>query len=208
MSQDKQASKVRKVTQSSEIPQHLEMKESTKEVKQKKFTMQKRGEQTVTHHLFKAKVAQFLKNESFKKDTPALHPVKHEHIYHTVDSRGNPIKYTGFVGGHCHEVITKTDSDGNITVECGPPLARKVIQDRAGRAKTVYKEISFFDKHANEGDGETIVDHHSHEMVYMGSEVWTHDDMKARGGARAVPVEDPLQAQRDTLAQAGVGINA
>lgn len=203
--QEQKAPRVRKVTDAEEIPAHMKMQTNTAPPA-KAFRMIERGGLSVTHHLFKAKVAKFLKNDSYKKDNPMLVAMAHEHIFHTVDSRGKPMAHCGFVGGHTHEVTIKTNADGEMTVECGPPVKVERVKDRTGRVKTKYVPVRFFDAFANDGDGEMIVDDHKHEMEYRGSEVWTQAEMKAKGGTIAVSLDDGLTKQRELLKKASVTI--
>lgn len=203
--QEQKAPRVRKVTDAEEIPAHMKMK-SEPPAAAKSFKMIERGSVEVTHHLFKALVAKFLKNDSYKKDNPLLVPMAHEHIYHTVDSRGKPLQHCGFVGGHTHEVTVKTLDDGTMQVSCGPALKVQVTKDRTGRRKTKYVPVQFYDAFANDGEGEMVVDDHRHEMEYRGSEVWTQAEMKKRGGSVAVSLDDGLTKQRDLLKKTGVSI--
>lgn len=171
----------------------------------------KRGAQEVKHHLFKAEVAQFLKNDSFKKDNPLLIPMEHAHIYHSCDSLGRPIAHTGFVGGHCHEVKIDNHPDGSITVECGPPLKKEVYKGRDGRKKTRFVPVKFFDKYAGEDDesatgGEWKVDAHTHILRYIGTETWSGEEMMARGGRKVAPMDDGLAGLHATIQKAGVSI--
>lgn len=197
-----------KITSAQRVPAHT--KEITEKVNATKtFSPFARGMNAVTHHLFKASVSEFLKNDSYKKDDPTLIPMKHEHIYHTCDSMGRPIMHTGFVGGHCHEVNVVESSNGELTVECGPPLKKEIYKGRDGRKKTRFVPVKFFDKYAGE-DGEDSgvwkVDAHVHDMVYLGSETWTGEQMQARSGKTAAPMDDGLAAARATIQKAGVTI--
>lgn len=203
--QDQKAPKVRKVTDAREIPAHLEMKADA-EPKTREFKFVEKNSISVTHHLFKAKVAKFLKNNSYKKDNPDLIPMAHEHIFHTVDSRGKKMTHCGFVGGHTHEIKVVENPDGTMTVECGPPVKQVVTKDRTGRRKTKFVPVEFYDAFARDGEGEMIVDSHIHDMEYRGSEVWTQAEMKARGGAVAVSLDDGLAKQREVLKKANVQI--
>lgn len=203
--QEQKAPRVRKVTDAEEIPAHMKMK-SEPAAPQKSFRMIERGSVQVTHHLFKALVAKFLKNDSYKKDNPMLVPMAHEHIYHTVDSRGKPLTHCGFVGGHTHEVKVTENKDGTLNVVCGPPVKVQVTKDRNGRRKSKYVPVQFFDAFAGDGEGELVVDDHTHEMEYRGSEVWTQAEMKTRGGSAAVSLDDGLSKQRELLKNASVSI--
>lgn len=170
-----------------------------------------RGAKAVTHHLFKAEVAKFLKNDSYKKDNPILIPMEHAHIYHSCDSLGRPIDHTGFVGGHCHEVKITDNGDGSISVECGPPLRKEIFKGRDGRKKTRFVPVRFFDKFAGEDDesahgGEWKVDAHTHKMTFMGSETWSGEEMMARGGRKVAPMDDGLAGLHATIQKAGVSI--
>lgn len=203
--QEQKAPRVRKVTDAQEIPAHMKMQ--TGEVPQAKtFKMMEKGSVSITHHLFKANVAKFLKNDSYKKDNPQLIAMEHSHIFHTVDSRGKPMMHCGFVGGHTHEIKVKENADGTMTVECGPPVKVHVTKDRTGRRKTKFVPVQFYDAFANDGEGETIIDSHVHEMEYRGSEVWTQAEMKARGGTMAVSLDDGLTKQRELLKKANVSM--
>ena len=171
----------------------------------------KRGAQAVTHHLFKADVAKFLKNDSYKKDNPLLIPMEHAHIYHSCDSLGRPIAHTGFVGGHCHEVTITNQDDGSISVECGPPLKKEIFKGRDGRKKTRFVPVKFFDKYAGEDSeshdgGEWKVDAHTHPMLYLGTETWSGEEMMERGGRKVTPMDDGLASLQQTIQKAGVSI--
>lgn len=198
-----------KITSAQRVPAHT--KEITEKVNATKtFTPFARGMNSVTHHLFKAGVAEFLKNDSYKKDDPTLIPMKHEHIYHTCDSMGRPIIHTGFVGGHCHEIKVVQSESGEMTIECGPPLKKEIFKGRDGRKKTRFVPVKFFDKYAGDEDGNESgvwkVDAHVHDMIYMGSETWTGEQMQARSGKTAAPMDDGLAAARATIQKAGVTI--
>lgn len=210
-----------KVRSSKTVEAHTEFETSPKDhvAPKQTFTKALKTAQEVNHHLFKLKYAKFMANSSYKKDNPVLTPMEHAHIYHTVDSMGRPQEFCGYVGGHTHRVKVIENADGTLSVECGPPLKKQTIKDRAGRNKSKMVPVKFFDKFAGadseevdengepiSSGGRWIVDDHKHDLEYGRMEVWTVGDIQSRGGKMAASLDDGLNKQRDLLKSEGVSI--
>lgn len=208
-----------RVRSGAQVPAHAKLEESKTQTKAQTFTSALKAASTVVHHLFKLKVAKFMKNDSWKKDAPEFHFLEHCHIYHTVDSMGRPQEFCGYVGGHTHRVKVVENEDGTVTAEVGPPLMKQSYKGRDGRTKTKMVAVRFFDKYAGKeseeldengepmiSGGKWIVDDHSHELEYGKKEIWTIGEMQARGGKLIAPMDDGLSHQREVLKKADVSI--
>lgn len=133
-----------------------------------------KGTSEFRHDLFKADVATFKKNVSYKKGVLQLVSVEHSHIYHTHSSQGRPMQFTSTIGGHFHEVTTTVDAEGNIVAKCGPPL-RTIVKKKASGSKRVNEPVRWYD----DDKEDYVVDNHRHEMLYMHSEYLTQEKVAA-----------------------------
>ncbi len=106
-----------------------------------------RGEGEVIHDLFKLESANFQKNIGLP-NRPRWEPTAHCHYFHTRDGSGRPQKYASSIGGHTHEVIVKTDEQGNLIAECGPAVRL----------------------HRNNREDKFPNDEHTHDVKYLVSE--------------------------------------
>jgi hypothetical protein len=124
------------------------------------------------HHLFKAEVAPVLKNVSFRPGNPEIVKIEHCHFFHTIDSRLKEQRYTTPTNNHYHEVKWFVDSDGELRAECGPPIRKVQKTRRDGSTYSVEGEISYKNEyHDRNNMPADIVDDHTHDMTYVGSEL-------------------------------------
>jgi hypothetical protein len=123
------------------------------------------------HHLFKAEVADTLKNTSWTRGNPKIVKIEHCHFFHTIDSNLREQKYTTPVNNHYHKVSWFIDSDGELRAECGPPIRKVTKTRRDGSTRTVEEPITFENDHTEEnGLEDTIIDDHRHDMTYIGTD--------------------------------------
>jgi len=171
-----------------------------------KFKM--KGSRTIFHHLFRAQLADFLKNKSFKKDQPDITKVPHVHFYHTCNSTGKPQQFTAAVGGHFHEVTWSLDPiSGEPVAKCGPPLKKVALPGPDGLTVYENQPIEFLDKVGSMGKrGRLIVDEHTHDMLYEGTDEITSDKIRETQGATRAALTDGLESARQTLAANNVSI--
>ena len=131
-----------------------------------------KGEVTFEHNLFKLVEAELLHNVSWKQYQPKLVPMKHGHIFHSVNDRtGTPNIYSSPIGGHFHEVKTEWahDEEGNLILvkaECGPALCKVKRKLRSGEVKTVTERVAFL----TDDETRPHVDDHTHEVLYIDTE--------------------------------------
>lgn len=129
-----------------------------------------RSQQTFMHHLFKAAVAKMHKNVSWVKNSPKFVEVEHVHFFHTKNSMGMAQEYTNEIGGHFHKIEWGVDAKGNPVAKCGPALKKVNKRGRGGLMTTINKAVSWVDKYDDESEEKTIIDDHTHEMEYLGTD--------------------------------------
>lgn len=148
-----------------------------------------KGTKEFEHHLFKLKVATMKRNISWKFKEPMIREIEHCHWYHSLDDRTfQPEHRSQAVGGHYHEMsydFGKPDANGNPTVVCGPPMRLDTKKLPGGR--TIQKPGPVVYEAVNEaGEEVKIVDSHTHEISYEGTEVLTQIGLsEARNMERA-----------------------
>ena len=126
-----------------------------------------RNQMETESHLFKAELARCLKVDKWGAEK--VKRVEHVHFFHSHNSQGKEMTQTAAVGGHIHEVSYGVDSDGNWVAKCGPPL-RKVTRLVAGVPRVKYEKITYKNPDYTGDNDEILVDDHTHEMTYRGSE--------------------------------------
>lgn len=137
-----------------------------------------RGSKEVEHDLFKLKVAKMIRNFSWIWRKPMLSEIEHVHHFHSVnDTTLQPNKTCSPVGNHHHECTvdwTKKGPDGvGPLVTVGPPLRMGVKKIGGGRTIRKAEPIVYERLNENNGELERIVDTHTHEVEYLGSETFT-----------------------------------
>lgn len=166
-----------------------------------------------TDDLFKLKVGIGKRNISWKAREPNLVTYEHCHFFHSInDTTMQPNKYCTPTGGHFHEVTIKRDAKGEIVkMECGPALEmvpRKTGKGPSRRATPVAWE-SFLSENEQERlshEGQSIPefklvrDNHTHELEYLGSEVFTAGSRQNRrqeeqAKVKAASVGQPVSMQ-------------
>lgn len=148
-----------------------------------------RSQQTIYHHLFKALLASFKKNVSWKAKVIDLHDIEHVHHFHSVNSHGMPQKFTNIVGGHFHEVAWELGPNGEPVAKCGPAL-RKVTRKTPIGMKTVT-EIVQWETYNDQGQPIMVQDKHSHTMQYIGTDVLTQEAIQATQKANSAAFVSP-----------------
>ena len=135
---------------------------------------------TFDSDLFKLEVATMKKNVSFVKGQPRIEDIDHCHHYHSRDSQGRVQKYSNKVGGHFHEIITTVDKKtGKPTVVCGPAIREHIKKIRPGKVKKVNVPVSY----QNEDTDIDIVDNHTHEITYRGSDKLSQAKIRSQQAA-------------------------
>ena len=160
------------------------------------------GTRTILHHLFRAELANFKKNRSWKKDQPDLTDVPHVHFYHTVNSTGKVQQYTAAVGGHFHEVEWRLNPEtGEPEAKCGPPLKKVAVPGPDGLTVHEIQEIEFVDKVGKMGKrGAVLKDTHTHKMSYERTDEINSDEIRASQSAARAQISDGLEGARAVLA--------
>jgi len=118
------------------------------------------------HSLYKLLTATFKKNTSFT-NFPTWEDAEHVHFFHSISSSGDPQTTCVPIGGHFHEMIIVTPATETepAVYKCSGPL-KKVRQ-----------------KNPSTGQWEVVavpangVDHHTHEVQYKHSEIWSPTPM-------------------------------
>ena len=118
------------------------------------------------HDLFKLGLAVMRKNVSWKKFRPELVPMEHTHFFHTHSSSGTKQEHSVPVGGHFHKVEVFVNPDGSMGGKCGPALRKVDKKLSNGVVKTSIELVKF--SHEEQGD---LQDDHTHEVLYLGSEM-------------------------------------
>lgn len=150
--------------------------------------------------LFKCSVAIMKKNESFVHKKPQLVDLEHTHIYRSHSGSGQKKIETHKMGGHFHYVEQSTDPVTGLPVaKCGPPMMEMVFMGEDGNTYTrieqvAYEKINASGPHA--GQTTKIVDTHTHEMEYLGSEELSGTILKQQ-----------MEADKAAAAAMGVTIN-
>ena len=148
---------------------------------QPKFKM--RGAQQIFHHLFKATLGKCLKNISFKRGVVDIHQVEHVHFFHSVNSMGMPQRFTNMVAGHFHEITWEIGPNGEPVAKCGPALMKQTKRLPDGTSKTnnvqvKWRDEMFVDPRSGE-QGRDVIDNHTHQMLYMGTDELSNDRVRA-----------------------------
>jgi len=128
-----------------------------------------KGMQSFMHDLFKLEVSNMKRNVSYKKFQPQIEEVEHAHFFHSHDTGGNRNEYCVPVGGHFHKMQITTDKEGQVHAVCGPALKEITTTTRAGTPRNSIVPVSWVD----EALDKEIVDTHTHDVAYKGSEeIW------------------------------------
>jgi hypothetical protein len=129
-----------------------------------------KGSREVVHDLFELKPAIFKQNISYQFFKPNLVDIEHKHFFHSIDKRGLPNHVSSDTAGHFHNMVLKADKDGNMVVECGPPM-RSVVKKNRGKETVVIEQV--FYGATSIGDEGAIVDDHTHDINYIHAEKLT-----------------------------------
>jgi hypothetical protein len=115
-----------------------------------------KSDSQVMHDLYKLESSLMLKNVAIDGHQPEYMKLEHCHIYHTVDSRGQPQDKCSPIGGHFHmiEVVTPSDGDNPPELRCSGP--KKYVLDNVTKKKIIV---------ASEES-----DTHTHKVSYISSE--------------------------------------
>lgn len=169
-----------------------------------------RSKQSIHHHLFKAAVAFFKKNVSWKHKVLDLHNVEHVHHFHSVNSHGMPQKFTNMVGGHFHEVTWEIGSNGEPVAKCGPAL-RKVVRKTPQGARSMNEPVKWPGYDNNTGEEIMVRDEHTHQMEYLGTDILTAESIRqtqkqnAEAMAVAQTMEKPERFENEEVSMEPAG---
>lgn len=126
------------------------------------------------HHLFKLKVAEFMKNVSWVFNEPRLIPMEHGHFFHSINARnGQPNIHCVPTAGHFHLVeIEWDDATGElVSAKCGPALQIKKRM-KGKRLLTNIVPVKFSKDIDLPPQGvANLVDNHTHDVLYLHSTV-------------------------------------
>lgn len=123
--------------------------------------------QEYDHDLFKLTVAKMTKNVALPNTKPEFITLEHCHIFHTIDSAGKRQVVSTAVGGHVHEVKQVGEENGVPILEIGPAM-KFVIKKKYGKMTKILARV-LLEKEGG-ADGGDLVDDHTHDYIYMGSE--------------------------------------
>lgn len=166
------------------------------------------GSRTMLHHLFRAQLADFLKNRSFKPGNPDITKVPHQHFFHTINSSGRAQRYTAAVGGHFHEVTWEINPrTGELEAKCGPPLKKVAFSGPDGLTQYENVPVEWKDTTGSMGKrGATIIDNHVHVMTYEKTDEISPDKIRATQTANRAAVSDGLDSARQALSAEGISV--
>lgn len=122
-----------------------------------------KGDQKIVHDLYRLENENVVNNESpYRNDGEEMLVYKpHSHFYHTYDSSGRALTNSSPTGSHFHAMTITPQPDGlPPIVECGPAVEWKRVQQ--GR-RWVNKLVPY-------QPSKGLVDDHTHEVRYMGSD--------------------------------------
>lgn len=149
-----------------------------------------KGTRELRHDLYKAELAHYKKNVSFKYGHVDLHSVEHIHFFHSINSSGKSQKYTNACGGHFHEITTSIGPDGEMLAECGPPLQYVTRKTSKGTIRDI-KPVEWYDMDTDAMKKDT----HVHRVTYLNSEILTEDGQKMRRKQDAQAILSALGAK-------------
>lgn len=155
-----------------------------------------KGYKEFIHTLFKSTVSSMAKNMSYKFGQPDIIKIEHVHIYHSHDRRGRKNDYTVKTGGHFHEVFWKDkdgkdylDDDDYYSPKLGIALWEKKIRKKSGKVITLIEQVRYW----NDDTDENIKDHHTHDLINLGSEQLSDAKIKARQAANSAAISGMVQ---------------
>ncbi len=151
----------------------------------------RKGDMVFRHDLFELEEAIGKKNLTPYAKNVKIEEVPHRHFFHSHDTRrGKKLTQTFEKQGHFHKVDVTYHKDGTISAICGPPLREQVITDENGDVTGVeVVPVKFRDKTKRMD----IIDNHTHECVYMGSQEMSINGNKARNNQTAKEIATLLK---------------
>lgn len=170
-----------------------------------------RGQQKVHHDLFKLTLAKMKKNVGIDEQVPDIEKVDHVHFYRTVDSNGKALLASAPVGGHHHNVKILFDQKGNIQIahdqngkpildEDGKPFVMAEISEplrwvkkKKGKRWVRFEEQMRIGKIDDGGE----LDEHTHQIVYLRSQMIDVRNIDPKRAAEAAKVESEYRAKRE-----------
>lgn len=152
------------------------------------------------HDCFWASVAKCIQNNSFEYMRLNQEDVEHRHVYHSHNSSGKKLTRTGSNCGHWHSVEHYVDpTTGATMAKCGPAMREATKMSPTGRTYAVIEPV-YFEREVMTGERagttEKVVDNHTHELEYRGSE-----ELSPQG------INDALKDQRALAATMGINID-
>jgi hypothetical protein len=109
-----------------------------------------KGDIKICSDLYRLRVAETIKNESWNDKKPIWVPLEHAHIFRTYDSDGRAHTRCNAVAGHFHEMeIIQQGPDQPPIVKCGPPV-KEVIKFIDGEPVRQIVPVHEKDKHTHE----------------------------------------------------------
>lgn len=143
----------------------MEKSESKKTSKPKQINRVYKNELKIDSDKFMLLEKDCVKNEGYHVDRPVLSNKKHVHHFYSVDSNGKKQIYCGSIAGHAHKCEV-FESDGELKLHVGP-----AIQIHGGKEKPNQVVPA---SPTRTGHPEAIMDNHTHEAVYIGSDEIMH----------------------------------
>lgn len=154
-------------------PKKTEVKPPKEEPAPQNIKIRNRHDAAFRHDIFMSDAKEAARNVSYKHLEPNIVHISHKHVYHSHNNQGKKLSRTNSALGHWHNIDHYIDAKGNIVAKCGPPMHAVQKQSETGKVFDVIEQVSY-DKEEQTGPDAgkiiRIVDSHTHEMTYMGSE--------------------------------------
>jgi len=119
-------------------------------------TRRYRSQMKIESDLFKASLAQAMKNISWSEGDIRLEAVPHVHFFRTFDSDGRQLHATNAVAGHFHMVKYEESDNGPVKIISVSPAMRMVKRKIKGKFVQVAEKLN-----------EALEDEHTHDLEYI-----------------------------------------
>ncbi len=165
-----------------------------------KVQVRNRHDVAFRHDVFMSDAKDCARNISFVYLKPEIVMVPHKHVYHSHNNQGKKLARTGSAAGHWHYIEHFVNAAGEIKAKCGPAMHEVTIISPSGRSYNKIEEVAFereVTNGPNAGSTERVVDDHTHEMAYLGSE-----ELSPQG------IQAALEKDRKEAAVYGIALGA
>lgn len=139
-------------------------KAESNEKKQQRAERIFKQSQQLHHDLYVLEPAEMKKDTSIGKtgDPRFLHPITHQHFYHSIDQTGKKLNHSSMIGMHFHEmeVVEQLDGPPKVICKSGPLVWGRKKHPHTGKWMRVKVPVNAYDDHR-------------HEVTYLQSEIIT-----------------------------------